>query len=118
MTSNLQRFIAFAAIWTIPYYLVLHSLLLGRGNPGAMTSITILFVVLLSTVQRNLADRDDRRSVRYDLDLRYSIISIAASSLVFLLTWVIVAPTHSLPLLIGNASAVVVLVAVNYLHGR
>jgi hypothetical protein len=118
MTRNLKRFVVFSILWTVPYFAAMHSLLLGSGvHSGPMTSVTILFVVLLSTVQRNLMDRDDRRAVRYDLDLRYAIVAVMASSVVFLV-WVFAVPSHAVALLMGNAFAAAVLIAVNYFHGR
>ena len=118
MTRNLKRFAAFSALWTVPYFAAMHSLLLGStAHTGPMTSVTILFVVLLSTVQRNLMDRDDRHAVRYDLDLRYAIVSVIASSAVFLI-WAFAVPSHAVALLVGNAFAAVVLITVNYFTGR
>jgi len=119
MTKNLKLFTAFSVLWTIPYFAAMHWLLMGSGvQSGPMTSVTILFVVLLSTVQRNLMDRDDRHDVRYDLELRYALVSIVASSVVFLSTWAFAAPSHGVAMLIGNVFAMVVLTVVNYLHGR
>lgn len=119
MTKNLKLFVGISVLWAIPYYLAMHSLLSGAtAHSGPLSSVTILFVVLLSTIQRNLMDRDDRHDVRYDLELRYAIVSMVASSVVFVSTWAFAAPSLALPMLLGNAFAMVVLTVVNYLHGR
>jgi len=117
MTKNLKLFTVISVLWAIPYYLAMHSLL-STAHSGPLTSVTILFVVVLSTIQRNLMDRDDRHDVRYDLELRYAIVSMVASSVVFVSTWAFAAPSLVLPMLLGNAFAMVVLTVVNYLHGR
>jgi len=117
MTKNLKLFAVISVLWAIPYYLAMHSLL-SAVHSGPITSVTILFVVLLSTIQRNLMDRDDRHGVRYDLELRYAVVAMVASTVVFVSTWAFAAPSLVLPMLLGNALAMVVLTVVNYLHGR
>ena len=82
MTKQLTRFTIVAAAWCVPY-LVLLGYLLSRQRVavGAVGSVVVAFTAVLTSVERYARRRDEQRDVRYNLSLRYSLVSIVASSL-------------------------------------
>lgn len=82
MSKQLTRFAIFATAWSLAY-LALLGYLLSRPSveSGAVSSLTIVFVVILTSMERQFQRRDHQRDVRYNLKLRYSLVSIVASSL-------------------------------------
>jgi hypothetical protein len=83
MTRNLARFVACAIVWVSGTSALL-VMLLRRQNGVDRLGLAwlVALTVLLTTLESYFAGRDDRRAVRFNLRLRYTMVSAIASVLV------------------------------------
>jgi hypothetical protein len=117
MSILLVRFVIFAIAWCVPYLALLGYLLSRpRVDSGAVSSVVIVFTAILTSMERHFRRRDRQRDVRYNLSLRYSLVSIAVSSLGAAL-WAL--QVHSaLLFLCVEAALVAALLAVGFLWNK
>ncbi|MBA2285222.1 MAG: hypothetical protein H0W02_07055 [Ktedonobacteraceae bacterium] len=91
MTKHLKLYTLMSAIWTLAYCAALYPLVRqAHIDQGAVSSVVTLFAIALTTAEGACLCRDDLRAIRYNLRLRYSLVSIVASSLataVWALAW-------------------------------
>jgi asparagine N-glycosylation enzyme membrane subunit Stt3 len=91
MTKHLKLYTLISIIWALAYCAVLSPLVRQASiDQGAVSSVVTLFAIALVTAEAACLHRDDLRAVRYNLRLRYSLVSIVASSVataVWALAW-------------------------------
>ena len=81
MTRQLRQFASFSLLWTVVYALMIYSFVRRGVAAGALVSVATLFTIALSTAETSWRRHDDQRRVRYSLNLRYTLVTIVASSL-------------------------------------
>src|SRR5437773_12023351 len=114
MTKNLKLFAICTTLWTIVYSAILYNLLQTTTTPdSSMVALFVLFTVLLSGSEKYFSSRDDKRKVRYNLSLRYSVIA-ALASVIATSFWAIVWQHNMfVVLVVGVLGSVIVLAIVH-----
>ena len=112
MTQKLKLYSALGAIWAAAYAAALYPL--ARRTPmnaGAVGAVAVLFTVGLTSLEAACLQREDVQATRGNLRVRYSVVSVVASSLVTAL-WALVWQHRTVAFLAVEAVTACVLVGV------
>lgn len=82
MTRNLKLFALFSALWSVPFFMVLHWMLFNPEVRGPIMLLAApLYGIGFSVAGHHLGKRDDQSKVRYGLRTRYGLTSTIVSIL-------------------------------------
>lgn len=82
MTTPLKIYSLISAALTLLYSVLFFPVVTqAPADEGAISSLLILYVVAITSVEVACLQRDDARTVRYYLRWRYSLVSLVTASL-------------------------------------